>query len=67
MKNNIDIKNLKAAKKYALALTKSATDCNDEINKAIENINEIIFQNQDFKTFFLHPIISLKRNSFGQN
>ncbi len=59
MKNNIDIKNLKAAKKYALALTKSATDCIDEINKDLENINEVIFQNQDFKTFFLHPIISL--------
>ncbi len=56
----IDIKNLKAAKRYALALVESAHDNLDEILDDLSEINGIIFKNKDFKMFFTHPAISLK-------
>lgn len=57
---NIDIKNLKTAKRYALALKQSSGDSICEILENLESINEIIFNNSSFKAFFLHPSISLK-------
>lgn len=58
---DIDIKNLKTAKRYAQALFKSA-DNNEygEILNDLEQIQQIIFENKDFLTFFLHPVVSLK-------
>ena len=60
MKNNIDIKNLKTAKRYASALSQSAIDCIDFVLGDLELVNESIFNNNDLKTFFTHPIVSLK-------
>lgn len=60
MKKNIDIKNLKVAKRYALALRDSAIDVIDEVNSDMHLVDEVIFSNEDFKTFFSHPIVSLK-------
>ena len=57
---NIDIKNLKTAKRYAQALSQSAMENLDEINQNLALVDEVIFQNDDFKTFFSHPIVSLK-------
>ena len=60
MKKNIDIKNLKTAKRYALALSQSAFDNIDEINSNLALVDEVIFNNADFVNFFSHPIVSLK-------
>ena len=60
MNKNIDIKNLKVAKRYSQALIESAADNVDEVLNNLKSINEAIFGNQDLKTFFLHPVISLK-------
>ena len=60
MNKNIDIKNLKVAKRYSQALIESAADNVDEVLNNLKSINEAIFDNQDLKTFFLHPVISLK-------
>ena len=60
MNNSVDIKNLKVAKRYALALAESSID---HIDKAVEDmklVNELIFQNEELKTFFMHPVVSLK-------
>ena len=56
---NIDIKNIKTAKRYASALSLSAIDNIDEISENLALIDEVIFQNNDFMTFFNHPIVSL--------
>ncbi len=60
MNKNIDIKNLKIAKRYSHALAQSAENNIDEILNNLKAINEVIFENADLKTFFLHPVISLK-------
>lgn len=60
MNKNIDIKNIKTAKRYALALSQSALDNIDEINENLALVDEIIFSNADFINFFSHPIVSLK-------
>ena len=60
MNRSIDIKNLKVAKRYATALCESAIDNIDEILENLSLIDEVIFSNEDFVTFFSHPIISLK-------
>lgn len=60
MNKNIDIKNLKVAKRYANALSQSAIDNIDEIADDMALIREAIFENEDFINFFSHPIISLK-------
>ena len=60
MNKNIDIKNIKTAKRYALALSQSAIDNLDEINENLTLVNEVIFENSDFMNFFSHPIVSLK-------
>lgn len=60
MNKNIDIKNLKTAKRYALALIKSENIDLDKICADLSLINEVIFENKDFTTFFLHPVVSLK-------
>ena len=60
MNKNIDIKNVKAAKRYAQALAESAIDNIDEVNENLALIDEVIFGNEDFKVFFSHPIVSLK-------
>ena len=60
MKKTIDIKNLKTAKRYATALAQSATDCIDEVQSDLNLINDVIFSDDNFETFFLHPVISLK-------
>lgn len=56
---SLDIKNLKPAKRYALALFESAKDNLDTVIEDLEAVNEIIFKNKDFKMFFTHPIVSL--------
>lgn len=60
MNKNIDIKNIKTAKRYAQALSQSALENIDEINENLALIDEVIFANNDFKNFFSHPIVSLK-------
>ena len=60
MNRCIDIKNMKVAKRYAQALCESAIDNIDEINENLALIDEVIFANPDFMTFFSHPIVSLK-------
>ncbi len=60
MKRNIDIKNLKTAKRYALALAQSAIDNIDEVNNNLALVDDVIFNNADFVNFFSHPIVSLK-------
>ena len=60
MNKNIDIKNIKVAKRYSHALAQSADKDIDEILENLKSINEVIFENQDLRTFFLHPVISLK-------
>lgn len=60
MNKNIDIKNIKTAKRYALALAQSAADNIDEIDSDLNLISESIFDCEDLKTFFLHPIVGLK-------
>ena len=60
MKKNIDIKNLKTAKRYAQALCESSIDILDEISENLALIDEVIFSNTDFINFFSHPIVSLK-------
>jgi len=60
MNENINIKDLKAAKRYAQALVQSIGDNYDEILNDLSEIDNIIFQNNEFKTFFFHPIVSLK-------
>ena len=57
---NIDIKNLKTAKRYALALKESAKENYQIILEDLKNIDEIIFENPEFKSFFLHPKVSLE-------
>jgi len=60
LNKNIDIKNIKTAKRYAQALSQSAIDNIDEINENLALIDEVIFNNADFINFFSHPIVSLK-------
>ena len=60
MKKNIDIKNLKVAKRYASALSQSVIDNLDEALGNMALIDEVIFDNEEFKVFFSHPIVSLK-------
>ena len=60
MNKNIDIKNIKAAKRYALALSQSVIDNLDEVEENLSLVNEVIFANSDFMNFFSHPIVSLK-------
>lgn len=63
MNKNIDIKNIKTAKRYAIALSQSVVENNDNIDEITENlqlIDEVIFSNSDFMNFFSHPIVSLK-------
>ena len=60
MNKNIDIKNLKAAKRYALALIQSTESNIDEVLDNLAVINDAIFSNDEFKIFFSHPIVSLK-------
>lgn len=60
MNKNIDIKNIKVAKRYALALSKSAAECIDDVFSDLSAIEETIFRNDELKTFFSHPVVSLK-------
>lgn len=60
MSNTIDIKNMKVAKRYAHALVESGIDCIDKVVSDMNLLNELIFNNEDLKTFFLHPVVSLK-------
>lgn len=60
MNKNIDIKNIKTAKRYATALCQSAANNIDEISENLALIDEAIFANKDFMNFFSHPIVSLK-------
>jgi F-type H+-transporting ATPase subunit delta len=60
LKKNIDIKNLKTAKRYALALAQSAIDNIDEVNENLAVVNDVVFNNADFVNFFSHPVVSLK-------
>ena len=60
MNKNIDIKNVKTAKRYAKALSETVIDNIDEVNENLALIDEVIFGNEDFKVFFSHPIVSLK-------
>jgi len=60
LNKNIDIKNIKTAKRYAQALSQSAVDNIDEINENLALVDEVIFSNADFMNFFSHPIVSLK-------
>ena len=57
---NIDIKNLKIASRYAHALIEETKDITDEVLSNLEVVSNIVFENEDFKLFFNHPIISLK-------
>lgn len=60
MSNTVDIKNLKVAKRYAHALVESGIDCIDKVVSDMNLLDELIFKNEDLKTFFLHPVVSLK-------
>ena len=60
MNKNIDIKNIKTAKRYALALSQCAIDNLDEVNENLTLVDEVIFKNPDYMNFFSHPIVSLK-------
>jgi len=60
LNKNIDIKNIKVARRYARALSQSATDCIDDVFSDLNAVNEMIFENDEFKTFFMHPVVSLK-------
>ena len=60
MNNTLDIKNLKVAKRYALALVESAIDDIDNVKKDMNLIQDSVFKNEELKTFFLHPVVSLK-------
>ena len=51
---------MKVAKRYALALAESSIDCIDKVTSDMNLVNELIFQNEELKTFFLHPVVSLK-------
>lgn len=57
---NIDIKNIKIAARYAQALIDETKNITDEVLSNLEVIKSVIFENDDFKLFFNHPIISLK-------
>lgn len=57
---NINIKNLKTAKRYAQALLETSKDNIDEINQNMDEIYNLINENSDFKMFFSHPEVSLK-------
>jgi len=57
---SIDIKNLKIAKRYAIALLESTMDSLDEVLQNLSEINEIVVSNKDFQTFFEHPSVSMK-------
>ena len=60
MNNTIDIKNMKVATRYASAFAESSIDCIDKAVEDLKLINELIFDNEELKTFFLHPVVSLK-------
>lgn len=60
MNKNIDIKNLKVAKRYAHALVESANSEIQNVNRELALVSEAIFDNEDLKLFFSHPIVSLK-------
>jgi len=57
---NLDTKNLKIAKRYALALIEATKDKVDLVCNNLATIENAISENEDFKNFLLHPIISLK-------
>ena len=60
MNNSVDIKNLKVAKRYALAFAESSISDIDKAVSDMKLIKELIFENEELKTFFLHPVVSLK-------
>ncbi len=60
MNNTVDIKNMKVAKRYATALIECSYDFLDEVLENLKLVDETIFQNKELKTFFLHPVVSLK-------
>ena len=51
---------MKVAKRYAAALIESSNDFLDEVLENLKLVDELIFQNNELKTFFLHPVVSLK-------
>lgn len=53
----LNIKNLKAAKRYAKALIDLGE--NEVIKSDLEAVFNAIFENEEFKMFFSHPVISL--------
>ncbi len=57
---NFDIKNLKTAKRYARALSEISINILDEVESDLKSVDEIIFNNDSLKAFFLHPVVSLK-------
>ena len=60
MNKTIDIKNLKVAKRYATAFAQCSINEIDRTVSDLKLIDEAIFQNDELKTFFLHPVVSLK-------
>ncbi len=57
--NDIDIKNLKVAKRYSTALIEVSKENTDEICSNLESVSELFKTNNEFKLFFSHPAISL--------
>ena len=60
MNKNIDVKNLKVAKRYVSALIDVVDTQLEDAQNSMSAILEVIFQNKEFELFFSHPIISLK-------
>ena len=54
MNKNIDVKNLKVAKRYVNALAQATKDELDDALNSMKAILEVIFQNDEFKLFFSH-------------
>ena len=59
LSKNIDIKNTHVAQRYANALKECSMDCIDEIREDLKVVLDGIFNNDELKAFFNHPIISL--------
>lgn len=57
---NIDIKNLKVAKRYAKALIELSKDDLESVLSNLEIIKTIIFENPNFAAFFSHPVIPVQ-------
>lgn len=58
--SNLDIKNLKIAKRYASALVETSKDSIDETKEVLKEVSEVFNTNKEFQMFFMHPGVSLK-------